>query len=175
MGLFDFFRSKKPASAPVPAGPQAATVAKERLQILLSHERADRGDRAEFLPALQREILEVVAKYLVIDQEKVMVKLERGKDISFLEVNVELPGPDVKLLRTPHPTAKAPEKPGEGGADAKPVDKPAEGKVDDAKPAEAKPAEAKTEKGTEKTPDKVTSETLAEGKPLAGGPGLATA
>lgn len=151
MGLFDFFRSKKPATAPVPVGPQAATVAKERLQILLSHERADRGDRAEFLPALQREILEVVAKYLVIDQEKVMVKLERGKDISFLEVNVELPGPDVKLLRTPQPT-KAPEKPGEGGADAKPADKPAEGKSDDAKTADAKTAEAKTEKGRRRHP-----------------------
>lgn len=170
MGLFDFFRSKKPAPAPVPAGPAAATVAKERLQILLSHERADRGDRAEFLPALQREILEVVAKYLVIDQEKVMVKLERGKDISFLEVNVELPGPDVKLLRTPQPTVKAPEKPAEGGTDAKPAEKPAEGKADD-----PKASDAKAEKGAEKTPDKVSSEKVAEGKPLAGGPGLATA
>lgn len=169
MGLFDFFRSKKPAPGPVPAGPPAATVAKERLQILLSHERADRGDRAEFLPALQREILEVVAKYLVIDQEKVMVKLERGKDISFLEVNVELPGPDVKLLRTPHPTAKAPDKPAEE-AEAKPAEKPAEGKVEN-----AKPGDAKAEKGTEKTADKVASEKLAEGKPLTGGPGLATA
>jgi len=169
MGLFDFFRSKKPAPAPVPSGPPAATVAKERLQILLSHERADRGDRAEFLPALQREILEVVAKYLVIDQEKVMVKLERGKDISFLEVNVELPGPDVKLLRTPQPTAKLADKPAEG-TDAKAAEKPAEGKAED-----AKPAEAKAEKGADKPADKVSAEKMGESKPLTGGPGLATA
>ncbi len=165
MGLFDFFRSKKPVPVPVPAVPPAATVAKERLQILLSHERADRGERAEFLPALQREILEVVAKYLVIDQEKVMVKLERGKDISFLEVNVELPGPDVKLIRTPKPTEPAA------------ADKPAE-KVDEPaaeKAADAKPAEKTAEKPAEKAAEKVASEKVSDGKPLAGGPGLATA
>ena len=165
MGLFDFFRSKKPVPVSVPAVPPAATVAKERLQILLSHERADRGERAEFLPALQREILEVVAKYLVIDQEKVMVKLERGKDISFLEVNVELPGPDVKLIRTPKPTEPAA------------ADKPAE-KADEPaaeKAADAKPAEKTAEKPAEKAAEKVVSEKVSDGKPLAGGPGLATA
>ncbi|WP_374443989.1 cell division topological specificity factor MinE [Stella sp.] len=167
MGLFDFFRKKAPPPAVVPSAPAAATVAKERLQILLSHERADRGDRAEFLPALQREILEVVAKYLVIDQEKVMVKLERGKDISFLEVNVELPGPDVKLLRTPKPTETAADKPAETAGEKTaetPADKPAD-----------KPAEAKVEKPAEKAADKVAAEKIGDGKPLAGGPGLATA
>lgn len=167
MGLFDFFRSKKPAPAPiVPSAPPAASVAKERLQILLSHERADRGDRAEFLPALQREILEVVAKYLVIEQEKVMVKLERGKDISFLEVNVELPGPDVKLLRTPPAAEKPADKPPET-AEEKPADKQAD------KPGD-KAVEAKAEKA-EKAADKVAAEKVAGDKPLAGGPGLATA
>ncbi len=127
MGLFDFFRSRRPAPPTAPAVPPAASVAKERLQILLSHERADRGARSEFLPALQKEILEVVAKYLVIDQEKVMVKLERGKDISYLEVNVELPGPDTPLIRPVKAPAAA--KPDEKAADAEKkaaVDEPAE-------------------------------------------------
>ena len=155
MRLFDLFRSRRPAPTPVaPAAPAAASVAKERLQILLSHERADRGERAEFLPALQREILEVVAKYLVIDQEKVMVKLERGKDISFLEVNVELPGPDVPLIRpAPKP---APDAPAAGDGD-----KPA-------KDAAEKPAEKTVDKPAEKAADKPAAD-----KPVAGGPGLA--
>ncbi|MGE0714297.1 MAG: cell division topological specificity factor MinE [Alphaproteobacteria bacterium] len=139
MRLLDLFRSKRPA--PAPAGPAAATVAKERLQILLAHERADRGARAEFLPALQKEILEVVAKYLVIDPDKVMVTLDRGKDISVLEVNVELPGPDVELLR--------------------PVPKPAE------KPAETAKA-ATDEKAAEKPVEKAADKPAA---PLAAGPG----
>ena len=147
MGLFDFFRPRKPAMVPAPVVPPAASVAKERLQILLSHERADRGDRAEFLPALQREILEVVAKYLVIDQEKVMVKLERGKDISYLEVNVELPGPDVPLIRPAKPPAaeKVDEKAAEAGADKVEADKPPEKAVE--KVAD-KPADSPRATGT---------------------------
>ncbi|MGE0725125.1 MAG: cell division topological specificity factor MinE [Alphaproteobacteria bacterium] len=88
--LLDFFRARRP--------PPAA-VAKERLQILLAHERADRGARADFLPSLQKDLLEVISRYLVIDQDKVTVKLERGKDLSVLEVDIELPGPNVPLAR----------------------------------------------------------------------------
>ncbi|BBK44625.1 hypothetical protein STVA_46450 [Allostella vacuolata] len=155
MRLFDLFRSRRPAPPPAaPAAPAAASVAKERLQILLSHERADRGERAEFLPALQREILEVVAKYLVIDQEKVMVKLERGKDISFLEVNVELPGPDVPLIRPARPAADA----------------PAAG--DGEKPAKDAAAEKTAEKAADKPAEKAADKPAAD-KPVAGGTGLA--
>lgn len=80
MSLLDFFR-KQPASAPQ---------ARERLQILLAHERAGR-DSPDYLPKLQRELLEVVKKYVAIDDDKVQVQLERGHDVSTLEVNVELP------------------------------------------------------------------------------------
>ncbi|BBK29558.1 cell division topological specificity factor MinE [Stella humosa] len=171
MRLFDLFRSRRPAPPPPPvaAAPAAASVAKERLQILLSHERADRGDRAEFLPALQREILEVVAKYLVIDQEKVMVKLERGKDISFLEVNVELPGPDVKLIRQPKPPEKAPEADGDKGTAEKAGAEKAPEKAAADQPAadKAVPEKVASDKGAAEKGDK------AAGKPITGGPGLA--
>ncbi|MCC7276569.1 MAG: cell division topological specificity factor MinE [Alphaproteobacteria bacterium] len=135
MRLFDFFRSRRTPAAAPPA-PPAATVAKERLQILLAHERADRGSRAEFLPALQKEILDVVAKYLVIDPDKVMVKLDRGKDISVLEVNVELPGPDVQLLQPIKPVVV--EKLAEAAAEA---DKKSDEKVAE-KPVEKQEAPA---------------------------------
>ena len=98
-----------------------------------------------------------------------MVKLERGKDISFLEVNVELPGPDVKLIRTPKPT-----EPAAADKPAEKVDEPAAEKAADAKPAE-KTAEKPVEKPAEKAAEKVASEKVSDGKPLAGGPGLATA
>lgn len=83
MGIFDFFR-------PVPK--RTAETAKERLQILLAHERGD-GANADFLPLLQKDILAAISKYLPIDRDKVIVKLDRGAEVSTLEVNVEMPAP----------------------------------------------------------------------------------
>ena len=100
MSLFDLFRRPRPSSA------QAA---KERLQILLAHERIDTTG-PDYLPMLQKEILEVVKKYLPIqlDGGGVEVKLERGNDISTLEVNIELPGATTLATRNPRqPTALA--------------------------------------------------------------------
>lgn len=91
MGLFDFFRSA-PKGAP---GKHSAQTAKERLQILLAHERKG-GDGADFLPLLQKDILAAISKYLPIDQDKVIVKLERGSSMSTLEVNVEIPAPPTR-------------------------------------------------------------------------------
>lgn len=86
MRLFEFFR-KSP-----PPGPPSADKARERLQLVLAHERLDRWS-ADYVPVLQREILSAIAKHIPIDQEKVAVKLERGADMSTLEVNIELPPP----------------------------------------------------------------------------------
>ncbi|MTH60061.1 cell division topological specificity factor MinE, partial [Paracoccus litorisediminis] len=71
--------------------PNPAQTAKERLQILLAHERAG-GTSPDFLPLLQRDILEVVRRHMEIDGEQVEVKLERGEELSSLEINIELPG-----------------------------------------------------------------------------------
>ena len=80
MSLRTLFR-RQPASAPQ---------ARERLQILLSHERAGR-DSPDYLPALQNELLAVVKKYVAVADDQVQVQFDRGGDVSTLEVNVELP------------------------------------------------------------------------------------
>ena len=94
MKLFDWFLR--------PARPQAsADAAKERLQLILAIERSSKGGQGlGFLPQLQKDILEVIKKYVEIDSDKVSIEVERGETVSMLEVNVELPaGMEVKTLR----------------------------------------------------------------------------
>jgi len=74
-----------------PRKQNSAETAKERLQILLAHERLDGGSSPDYLPLLQKEILEVVRRHIQLDKEAVDVRLERGKDMSSLEINIELP------------------------------------------------------------------------------------
>lgn len=83
MSMLGFFRRPRQANS--------ADTAKERLQILLSHERVDRSS-PDFLPLLQRDILEVIERYMRVSDDGVDIKLERGDDLSTLEINVELPG-----------------------------------------------------------------------------------
>ncbi len=68
----------------------SAKCAKERLQIIISHERVQR-DQPDYLAALQRDILDVIAKYVAIDKNDVRVELERQEGCSILELNVVLP------------------------------------------------------------------------------------
>jgi cell division topological specificity factor len=67
-----------------------APVARERLQVLLSHERALDG-RTDLAAVLQQEILEVIARHIPIDRDKVVVRLERGDQVSTLEIDIEMP------------------------------------------------------------------------------------
>lgn len=67
-----------------------ASVAKERLQIIISHERTQRHT-PDYLPKLQEEILAVIAKYVPINREQVTVNLERMGDSAVLELNVTMP------------------------------------------------------------------------------------
>ena len=73
--------SSRPASAPI---------ARERLQILLAHERG-LGGQPDLLMRLREEILAAVSRHVSLDPDKVIVRMERGKDISMLEVDIELP------------------------------------------------------------------------------------
>lgn len=82
MRLLDFFRLARRRS------PSAET-AKQRLQVLVALDRG--GGGADFLPLLQRELLDVIRKYVEVNPERVKIELERGADCSILEVNVELP------------------------------------------------------------------------------------
>jgi cell division topological specificity factor len=81
-----------------PARDNSAQTAKERLQILLAHERSDTA-RADRLPLLQRDIMEVVKRHMEIDTDSVDIKFERGEDISSLEINIELPGANDLVAR----------------------------------------------------------------------------
>jgi cell division topological specificity factor len=81
MGLLDYFRSEKKSSA---------RVAKERLQIVVAHERAERN-KPSYLPQLQKDILDVIRKYVAIDQDAVSVNLERDETQEILELNIVLP------------------------------------------------------------------------------------
>jgi cell division topological specificity factor len=69
---------------------RSAPVARDRLQILLAHERA-LGGRADLAAVLQKEILAVIARHIPIDEDKVMVKLDRGAQVSTLEIDIEMP------------------------------------------------------------------------------------
>ncbi len=81
MSIFDYFRSPKKSTA---------SIAKERLQVIVAHERNKRN-QPDYLPELQREILEVIRKYVHIDQDQVDVQLDNNGDCSILELNVTLP------------------------------------------------------------------------------------
>jgi cell division topological specificity factor len=69
---------------------RSAPVARDRLQVLLAHERTLAG-RADLAEVLQGEILEVIARRIPIDREKVIVRLDRGDQISTLEIDIEMP------------------------------------------------------------------------------------
>jgi len=81
MGIFDYFRSPKPKSA---------TLAKERLQIIVARERVHRSG-PDYLPALHREILAVIRKYVHVSDDAVQMSLEREGDCEILELNITLP------------------------------------------------------------------------------------
>lgn len=80
MSLLNFLRKRK----------QSASIAKERLQIIISHERAQRNG-PDFLPTLQKEIVDVIAKYIAIDKDHVKVQLDHVGDHAVLELNVMVP------------------------------------------------------------------------------------
>ena len=72
-----------------------AETAKERLQILLAHERGS-GSSPDFLPLLQRDIVEVGRRHMKIEGDAVDIKFERADDLSSLEINIEMPGQGTK-------------------------------------------------------------------------------
>jgi len=74
---------------------KSASIAKERLQIVVSHQRMDGGD-VDFLPKMRHELLAVISKYVKINQEQINVQLQRNGNCSVLELNIMLPTPGVQ-------------------------------------------------------------------------------
>ena len=81
MALLDFFKQNKPRGS--------AAVAKERLQILVAHDR--RGPGPSYLPQLQKDLLKVIRKYVQVDNNAVSVQVEHDGDQEILELNIVLP------------------------------------------------------------------------------------
>jgi cell division topological specificity factor len=69
----------------------SAPVARERLQVLLAHERTTTSGGSDLLAVLREEILAVIGKHIKIDRDKVKVKLDGDGEISTLEIDVEMP------------------------------------------------------------------------------------
>jgi cell division topological specificity factor len=86
MSIFGLFR--RAGSAPV---------ARERLQILLAHERGVRG-QSDLLAILREEILAVIEKHVPIERDNVHIKMDRGDAVSILEIDVEVPNSAGLLL-----------------------------------------------------------------------------
>jgi cell division topological specificity factor len=77
----------------------SAPVARERLQILLAHERGMLG-QPDLVGILREEILAVISRHVKLDPDKVLVKMDRGKSVSTLEVDIELPNGFDKQARS---------------------------------------------------------------------------
>jgi len=79
--LLDFLKRERKKSA---------SVAKERLQIIVAHQRTQRG-QPDYMPLLEKELLEVIRRYVQIDDDAVNITLDSEDNCSVLELNVTLP------------------------------------------------------------------------------------
>ena len=70
---------------------KTAETAKNRLSLLIAHERSGGSPTADFLPALQRELIEVISKYVAVNPDDIKVQLDKQDNMDVLEVNIILP------------------------------------------------------------------------------------
>lgn len=89
MSLLSFFFDKQPKSA---------NNAKERLQIVIAHERVGRDGGHDFLPAMRQELMAVIQKYTEVDMNDIKISLDKDGDMEVLDVNIVLP--DTKKATT---------------------------------------------------------------------------
>ncbi|PLC53092.1 cell division topological specificity factor MinE [Pollutimonas nitritireducens] len=73
----------------------SASVAKDRLQLILINERGD-GITPDYLPRLQKELVEVISRYVKINPEDIKVNLDRQDSLEILEVKIEMPQPEIR-------------------------------------------------------------------------------
>lgn len=81
MSILDVFRRNKGRSA---------AVAKDRLQVIIAHERSRRSG-PDYLPPLREELLEVIRKYVAVDDDAIRMQIDRDGDYEVLELNITLP------------------------------------------------------------------------------------
>jgi cell division topological specificity factor len=87
--MFGYFRQPR----------STAKVAKERLQIIISHERIVR-DQPDYLALLQRELLAVIAKYVAVDKDDIKIDFQNKEGCSILELNITLPSTTEEVKHT---------------------------------------------------------------------------
>lgn len=83
MSFFNFFKSQGKTTG-------SASQAKERLKVIVAHERTQRN-QPDYLPAMQQEILAVIRKYIPANDDDVNIQVEQEGQVSVLELNVTLP------------------------------------------------------------------------------------
>ncbi len=81
MSFFDYFRRTQ----------KTASVAKDRLSIIVARERATTRGAPDYLPQLQQELLAVIARYEKIDLQEVGVRIDSSGGCEVLEINIVLP------------------------------------------------------------------------------------
>lgn len=81
MAWLDFFKKNEPASA---------SLAKERLQVIVAHQRAGRG-QPDYLPAMQADLLAVIRKYVEVGEDAVNIDVERDGELEVLELSITVP------------------------------------------------------------------------------------
>ena len=82
MSYLDFLRGQKKTSA---------SIAKDRLQLILINERGSGRNAPDFLPQMQKELIAVISKYVQINPEDIKVNLDRQDSLEVLEVKIEMP------------------------------------------------------------------------------------
>jgi cell division topological specificity factor len=100
MNLLHLFQRRSAAPAKRSSSPEptrSASAARDRLTILLAHERAVIG-RSELVQVLREEILAAIAKHVTVERDKVQVKMEGGEGVSTLAIDIEIPAPSAAQL-----------------------------------------------------------------------------
>ena len=83
--------------------PKSATLAKDRLSIIVARERVGARTGADYLPQLQQELLAVIARYEKIDLTHVTVSLDKSGGCEVLELNIQLPEAPPASTSASHP------------------------------------------------------------------------
>ena len=100
MNLLHLFQRRSAAPAKRSSSPEptrSASAARDRLTILLAHERAVIG-RSKLVQVLREEILAVIAKHVTVERDKVQVKMEGGEGVSTLAIDIEISAPSAAQL-----------------------------------------------------------------------------
>lgn len=89
MSFLDYFRRTPKTNA---------SIAKDRLQVIVARERNAHREGRDYLPQLQQELLQVLAKYENIDLDQVSVNVDKNGECEVLELNIVLADPSEKTV-----------------------------------------------------------------------------